>query len=329
MLKRNQNRVGVIFSVLFILVLILTAGAVCVQAQDKYPSRAIDIIVPYAPGGATDVTARQIANFMKSKWGVPVNILSKPGGRGIPALLELYQATPDGYTMLAEDTASSSMLAAATANTKDLPFNTMDRTFIATVKAHPFVLFVPATSPYKTLDDFIAAAKSNIKDISYTAGPSALEYAVRQLFSETGLNIAMAKAVMCKGASEAVLLAAGGHVTVGAAALGTTLPAIKSDTIRPLIITSKKRWPDLPNLPSSSELGYPGINASHWVGISGPPKLPANVANVWDKALKEMIESQEFISQLKNTGAVSFYQNSQETVDYVKGETDKAIKLFK
>lgn len=325
--KRKQRNLCAILSALCVL---LWAGwAERAHAQDKYPTRAIEMIVPYAPGGATDVTARQIANYMKKKWGVPVNILSKPGGRGIPALLELYQAAPDGYTMLAEDSASSSMLAAATAKTKDLPFETMNRTFIAMVKAHPFVIFVPSTSPFKTLKDFIEAAKKNTKDISYTAGPSALEYAVRQLFSAGGINISMAKAVMCKGASEAVLLAAGGHVSVGAAALSTTIPAIKAETIRPLLISSKSRWPDLPNLPSSTELGYPAVNTVHWVGVSGPPKLPANVSAVWDKALRDMIKDPEFVSQLKTTGAISFYHDVKATVEYVRNETDNAIKLFK
>jgi tripartite-type tricarboxylate transporter receptor subunit TctC len=327
MLKRKQRCLGVILSVLSILM--LTGWADRVHAQDKYPTRAIDLIVPYAPGGAVDVTARQIANYLKIKWGVPVNIISKPGGRGIPALLEIYQAKPDGYTMLADDSASSSLLAASNAKTKDLPFETMNRTYVATVKAHPFVIFVPSTSPFKTLKDFVAEAKKNTKDITYTAGPSALEYAVRQLFSATGVDISRAKAVMCKGASDAVLLAAGGHVAIGAAAVSTTLPAIKAETIRPLLISSKNRWPDLPDLPSSTELGYPEVDTMHWVGISGPPKLPSHISNVWDKAIQEILADSGFITQMKNTGGISFYQNAQSTSEFVRKETEQAIKLFR
>jgi tripartite-type tricarboxylate transporter receptor subunit TctC len=327
MLKRKRCYLGVILSVLF--VLMLAGWTERVHAQDKYPTRAIDIIVPYAPGGATDVAARQVANYLKSKWGVPVNIVSKPGGRGIPALLDLYQSAPDGYTMLSEDSASASMLAAATATTKDLPFDTMNRTFVLMFKAHPFVIFVPSTSPFKTLKDFIAEAKKNTKDISYTAGPSALEYAIRQVFSEASVNISMAKAVMCKGAAEAVILAAGGNVTIGAAAVSTTLPALKAGTIKPLLITSKSRWPDLPDLPSSAELGYPGVNTVHWVGISGPPKLPSNISNMWDKAIQEMLRDPGFITQMKNTGGIAFYHTGQATAEFVRKETEEAIRLFK
>ncbi len=327
MLKRKQRYLGVILSVLFILM--LAGWADRVHAQDKYPTRAIEIIHPFAPGGATDITARQVAEYVKKKWGVPVNIISKPGGRGIPAVLEVYQATPDGYTMLADNQASSSMLAAATATTKDLPFEVTNRTFIATVNANPYVIFVPSTSPFKTLKDFIGGAKTSIKDISYTAGPTALEYAVRQLFSAAGVDISKAKAVMVKGASEAVLLAAGGHVTIGAAAVGTTLPAIKAQTIRPLLITSKNRWPDLPDLPSSAELGYPEVDTVYWSGISGPPKLPSYISNIWDKAIQEMLANPGFISQFKNTGAIPFYNNAQATAELVRKETEQAIKLFR
>ena len=327
MLKRKQCHLGVIFSVLFIFI---SAGWVeRVHAQDKYPTRAIQLIVPYAPGGAVDVTARQVANYLKIKWGVPVNIVSKPGGRGIPAILDVYQSTPDGYTMLMDDSASSAMLAASAATTKDIPFEVMDRTFVAVVNATPLVIFIPSTYPFTNFKNFIEEAKKNTTNILYTAGPSALEYAVRQFFSATGVDISKAKAVMCKGAAEAVLLAAGGNVTIGAAAVGTTLPALKAETIRPLLISSKDRFPDLPNLPSSAELGYPEVNAMNWNGVSGPPKLPAYIVNIWDKSIQEMLGDPEFMSQLKKTGSISFYHNGKAMDDLVRKQTEQAIKLFR
>lgn len=327
MLKRKQHYLGVILSVSFIL--ILAGWADRAHSQDKYPTRAIEVIQPFAPGGSTDITVRQVAEYVKKKLGIPVNVISKAGGRGIPAILEVYQAKPDGYTILADSQASSSMLAAATAAAKDLPFEVMDRTFVATFNAIPYVIFVPSTSPFKTLKDFIEGTKTGIKDVSYTAGPTALEYALRQLFDAAGVDISKAKAVMVKGASEAVLLAAGGHVTIGAAALGTTIPAIKAQTIRPLLITSKNRWPELPDLPSSAELGYPAVDSVYWSGISGPPKLPSYISDIWNKAIQEMLANPGFVSQFKNSGAMPFYNNGQATAELVKKETAKAIKMFK
>lgn len=325
MLKRRQRYLGVILCVLFIL--LLSGWAERVHSQDKYPTRAIELIVPYTPGGGTDIYARQTANYLKKMWGVPVNVVNKAGGRGIPAILEVYQATPDGYTMLQDGSSSASMLIVATADTKDLPFEVMNRTFVAIHSYNPFVVFVPSTSPFKTLKDFIEEARKNTKEISYTAGAPSVEFGMRQLFSAIGVDISKAKGVMVKGASEAVILAAGGHVTIGNAALPTTLPAIKAQTVRPLLITSKNRWPDLPDLPSSSELGYPGVNFVHWNGISGPPKLPSYISNAWDKAIQELLRDPGFISQLKNTGAIPFYRNAQATAEFVRKETEEAMKL--
>jgi tripartite-type tricarboxylate transporter receptor subunit TctC len=327
MLKRKQRNWLVILTVSFILV---SAGwADRVQAEDKYPARAIEVIQPFAPGGSTDLTVRQVSEYVKKKWGMPVNVVSKAGGRGIPAILEVYQAKPDGYTILADSQASSSMLAAATAATKDLPFDVMNRTYVATFNAIAYVIFVPSTSPFKTLKDFVEGTKTGVKDISYTAGPTALEYALRQLFEAAGADISKAKSVMVKGASEAVLLAAGGHVTIGAAALGTTLPAIKAGTIRPLFITSKNRWPELPDLPTSAELGYPEVDSVYWSGISGPPKMPSHVSDIWNKAIQEMLANPAFVAQFKNAGAMPFYNNGPATAELVKRETAKAIKMFK
>ncbi len=325
MSKRKQHLFGVILSVLFILILSGWAGPV--YSQDKYPTRPIELIVPYTPGGGTDIYARQAANYLKKMWGVPINVVNKPGGRGIPAILEVYQATPDGYTMLQDGSSSASMLAVATAESKDLPFEIMNRTFVAIHSANPFVFFVPSTSPFKTLKDFIGEAKKNPKEVSYTAGAPSVEFGLRQLFSAIGADISKAKSVMVKGASEAVILAAGGHITIGAAALPTTLPAIKAQTIRPLLITSKNRWPDVPDLPTSSELGYPQVNFMHWNGIAGPPKLPSHISNIWDKAIQDLLKDPGFLSQLKNTGAVPLYLNSKEMAERVRKETEEALKL--
>lgn len=122
--KKRWFWVGVIF---LIGVLILTGWTELVHAQAKYPTRAIDIICPMAPGGGTDVTDRLIAAYLNKKFRVPANVINKPGGNSVPACLEVYQAAPDGYTLLGDGTVSSYMLAVAV---KNIPFKVMDRTFL-------------------------------------------------------------------------------------------------------------------------------------------------------------------------------------------------------
>ncbi|MDO8629455.1 MAG: tripartite tricarboxylate transporter substrate-binding protein, partial [Phycisphaerales bacterium] len=98
------------------------------RAQEKYPTRGIDIIAPFAPGGATDVAARATAAYLSKKFRVPVNVINKPGARGIPQTLEIYRAAPDGYTLVEDGGTTTTFLAAAMG--KDLPFNIFDRTFL-------------------------------------------------------------------------------------------------------------------------------------------------------------------------------------------------------
>jgi tripartite-type tricarboxylate transporter receptor subunit TctC len=118
--------------------------------QEKYPTRAIEIVVPFAAGGGQDMSARLLSHFLKKKFSVPVNVLNKPGGNTVPAGIELYKAPPDGYSLGLCQDASNAMLQALT---KDLPFNVLDRTFISAMVMVPHVFSVPTSSPSKTLKE--------------------------------------------------------------------------------------------------------------------------------------------------------------------------------
>ena len=118
------------------------AGAIPeVNSQEKYPTRAIDIVCPFSPGGGTDLMNRVMAPYLSRRWGVPVNMVNKPGGNTVPACLEVYGARPDGYTILADGTPSAGMLPVVV---KNLTLKISDRTFIASVSIVPFALSVPA-----------------------------------------------------------------------------------------------------------------------------------------------------------------------------------------
>jgi tripartite-type tricarboxylate transporter receptor subunit TctC len=314
---------GGLLSVLMFIVLI--GWGDLVQSQVKYPTRAIDIIVPFGPGGGTDLPTRVVAAYLNKKWSVPLNVVNKPGGKCIPATLELYNAGPDGYTLIADSQAGTSMV---DVEVKNLPFKTMDRTFIAMFAATPYLLIVPSTSPFKTLEDFVAEAKKNPGNISWTGGSPGIEYVVRKFFSLSGLDASKMKLVMITGGAQAVTLTAGGHVTLGSSTASSILPAIRGGTVRPLLIMSKNRYPDLPDLPTSVDLGYPTLTDVQWVGISGPPKLPPYITDIWDKTLQEMPKDQGIISQLRNVGAVPFYLNAQATREYVIKEIEEGKKVL-
>ena len=123
-------------------------------------------------------------------------------------------------------------------------------------------------------------------------------------------------------------LTAGGHVKMGSSAAGSGLPGIRGGMVRPLAITSKERFPDLPDLVTTAEIGYPSLTSSQWNGVSGPPNLPSSVIEAWNKAVQKAVKDPKFVSQLRNVGSTPFYLNSNETKEYVKKETEDVEKTY-
>ena len=312
---------------LSVLALMLIGWSEQVQSQEKYPTRPIDLIVPYSAGGSTDLLGRLTADYLKAKWGVPINVVNKPGGNGVPATVEVVRAAPNGYSLLVDSQGTTSLLEVTV---KTLPFAITERTFIAILGSAPHALSIPSTSPFKTLEELIAEIKRNPEKISYGSlgGASAGDYATRQLFKAIGVDVSKTKGIMTTGGSASVTLVAGGHVTFASNSIPSSLPAIKGGTIKPLFVTMDTRHPDLPDVPTAKEAGYPTVTAKHWVGISGPPKLPSHIVERWEKSLFEMMQDPEFISKVKKIGVWPFYHNAEASRELIIKEIEEMKQLF-
>ena len=298
------------------------------QSQEKYPTRPIEFIVPFGSGGGTDLTIRIMAAYLTRIWGVPVHVVNKPGGNTIPAcLLEVYVANADGYTLLCDGLPSSSMLGAAV---KNFPFKIMDRTFIASMSSFALVFMVPPASPMKSLKDLEAEAKRNTETFTWTSlgGASQQDFGTRQFFKTINVNVQKTKPVFAQSGSQAMSLTAEGHVIMGISATPSALPGIKRGNVKPLAVTSKERFPDLPDVPTTAELGYPTVDVIQWNGPSGPPNLPSYVVNTWNKALQEMVRDPEVIAEFRKIGASPFYLGAHEIREYVTKEIEKVEKLW-
>jgi tripartite-type tricarboxylate transporter receptor subunit TctC len=305
------------------------AGAIPeANSQERYPTRAIEIICPYNPGASTDLVNRITAQYLNRKWGVPVNVVNKPGGNTVPACLEVYNATPDGYTLFGDSLPATSQLPVVV---KNLPFKIMDRTFINMVALTPMVVIVPSTSPFKSMKEIEAEARKDPGNLTWTClgGSAAIDFVLRQVLKAWDVDILKTKPIMCQGGSQAAMLTAGGHVKLGGGTVSGVLSAIKSGTVRPLAVTSKQRWPDLPDVPTTEEVGYPSVNVQNRLGYSGPPKLPSSIVEAWEKASQEMIKDPEVISKLKNIGAISYYLSARETRELTAKEIEEVEILFR
>jgi tripartite-type tricarboxylate transporter receptor subunit TctC len=289
------------------------------QSQEKYPSRAIDIIVPFNPGGSTDLSSRILADYLKTKWGITVNVINKPGGATVPACLEVYTAKPDGYTLFADNASSNVTLEIAI---KELPFKVMDRTFVAMHSKTPYIITVPAASPYKTLKDLLDDLKRDPEKFTYVSGGALTTHDMmyRQAAKVLGVDPLKAKPIVVGGAAQAAVVTAGGSVKMGGGSISSQRVAINAGTIRAVAVGGKDRWAEFPNVPSTSELGYPTLIADQWNGISGPPKMPPFIVKIWENYIQEMVKDPDVILKMRNTGAWAHYMGSDELRKYVQND---------
>ena len=140
-------------------------GAPDANSQAKYPTKPVELIVPFVAGASTDSGARVIAQVLEARWGVPVKVVNKPGGNTVPAVTEVMAARPDGTTMLVDNIASSAMLDTVV---KNLPFKVTDRTFVAVTAYTPMMFIVHPDSPFKTLREVADALKKETEAFTWT-----------------------------------------------------------------------------------------------------------------------------------------------------------------
>lgn len=323
---KNRRRISGVFLCVLVM-LVLTAAPGQVSAQGKYPTRAIDIIVPVVPGAGADFCARLAADAAKKKWNVPVNVLNKPGGNSVPANLEVHQAKPDGYTLLADSQSSCSFLEVST---KDLPFKVMDRTFVATATSSPHVVYVASSFPADNMKELAAEIKRDPGNFTWATygGVGAGDYFMRLFFKAIGVDISKTKPVVVRGTAEALTLLAGGHIKCSAASPMPGLPHVKAGNVKAVAITGY-RVPEYANVATMTEQGYASLNAViYWWGITAPPKLAAAIVVAWDEVLREMIKDQEVVGKLRNVGFAPYYLNANDTRELVRKEMEEAQILW-
>jgi len=310
-----------------LLILIMLGCFDSVQAQKRYPARPVDIVVAAPAGGSTDLAARIVSGYVSKKWNSPVNVINKPGGNNVPGLLEVYSATPDGYTLIGDGMSQSYMMVVAV---KNLPFKVMDRTFIASVSDSPLIIVVATSSPYKTLKDLETEAKKNPEAFTWGSqgGSGAPDFATRQFFKSIGVDALKTKPVLVRGGSDSASLSAGGHIKMAMVTVAAGFSIIKGGLVRGLAVCDKKRSPEFPDIPTTEELGYPGVDAVVWNGISGPPDLSAAVVELWERELEGMVKDPDVVAKMRNIGLTPSFRNSHETKEMVRKKIDEAERLW-
>ncbi|MFS2050233.1 Bug family tripartite tricarboxylate transporter substrate binding protein [Variovorax sp. Varisp41] len=260
-----------------------TAAAALMPAAHAqgYPRQPIRLIVPFAPGGAVDQTARIIGNTLGEKLGQTLVIDNKPGASGSLGAGDLHRAKPDGYTlMLALDSQAVNHL-----TVKNLPFDTFkDFDYLSLLVTTPQVLVTRNDLPAKNFDELVAYLKANPKSSYGSAGTASAGHVnSAQLSLAKGLRT---EHVPYKGAGPLLTDMLGGHIDYAFAGLSVMLPQIKAGKVRALAVSSPRRSAMLPDVPAMNEL-IPGFEYPTWIGIVAPPGMPAEVRQKILKAVRE------------------------------------------
>jgi len=313
-------------SSLLAVALALALAAPPAWAQPAYPTRPVEIVVAFAPGGGADVAARLIAGYASKKWGQPVNVVNMPGASGITGTLRALGARPDGYTLLLEPHATASMLFAVE---RDVPFKMDGKTPIALITLDPVIYTVKADSPWKSLRDVAEAARSNPKGFRYgIAGVAAVAaFSVAQFLHAAGVPIADTNRVVFPGGAPAMTALAGGHVDFAGQQWSESAPLIQAGKVRGLAVVHPARLPNLPDVPTAAEAGFPELDVVGWQGLTGPPGLPAPIVQKWSALVEEASRDRAFLEQAAKVNKVIAYKGPEAFWRFQEEELRKYVPL--
>ena len=309
-----------------LLVALLAVLTVAAPAHAQtYPTKPIRLIVPFTPGGGTDFVSRLLAVDLSKSTGWTVIVENKAGAGGTIGLIEAARANNEGYDLVM---GQADNLIIAPAIQKNIPINMLkDLTPVELVASSPFLLMVEANSKYKTLPDVIAAAKANPTAISYgTAGHGTFPHLAMELLQSAG-NFKIVE-IPYKGAAPAMTDLLGGHTSMAALSIASGMPHIQAGKLRGLAVTSAKRNPALPDVPTVAESGFKDFEATGWLGILVPNGVPPAVIARLNAEISKVMQSPEVRKALIAQGVEARTSTPEEFGAMLKSETTKWHKII-
>ena len=269
-------------------------------APAAYPTKPVRLVIPFPPGGGTDILARLVANELSktNKWTVVAD--NKPGAGGTIGITEITKAQPTGYDIVM---GQKDNLVIGPWLYKSLPWNpTKDLTAVAHVAYTPVIIATSANSKYKTLADVVAAAKANPGSVTYgSPGNGTSIHLAGDLFEKAaGIKL---RHVPYKGSNPAMMDALAGNVDLLVSSVPSAMGQIQSGKLRPLAVTSAKRSSSLPDVPTIAESGYKGFDVSTWYGVMAPAGTPANVVTTLNTEINKLLATPEMKAAIHAQGA--------------------------
>jgi tripartite-type tricarboxylate transporter receptor subunit TctC len=292
-----------------------------------WPTKPVRIVVAYAAGGANDLLARVFAEQLSQAFGQQFFVENRTGGGGLIGTEAVARSEPDGYTLMASGMPSHVLAPAM--NAKNAGFDPVrDFTHIAYLGGPPNMFVVHSSSPAKSFRELVAQMR---------AAPNGTEYVSPSIGSVGNMVAEYVAAkeklklvhVVYRGGGAAILDLVAGHVKVGSMTLATTLPHIRSGALRPLAISSATRVPELPDVPTLAELGYPDLVVTTWYALSGPAGMPRDIVERLNREVNKAMELPKVREHLAQEMVQSRAMTPDEITAFMKSEVDKWVPAVK
>jgi tripartite-type tricarboxylate transporter receptor subunit TctC len=299
----------------------LAAGS---MAQ-SWPSKPISLIVPFPPGGTTDVLARALGDRLSQSLGQPVIVESKPGAGATLGADYVAKAKPDGYTLLVgavHHTIASSVY-------KKLPYDFQkDLAPVTTIALVPNVLVVNPATPARNVAELVALLKASPGKYNYGSnGNGTAQHLIGTQFqNQTGAQLVH---VPYKGSGPLATDLIGGQISMSFDTVTPVLPHIKAGKLRPLAVTTAKRSSALPDVPTLEEAGLKGFDIGTWFGVLAPAATPKDIVAKLNAEMVKVIQSPEFRKQMEDIGAAPIGNSAEQMALQIRNDTDKFAKLVK
>ena len=302
---------------------LLLAGATA-HAQN-YPIKPIRIVVPFAPGGGADIIARILGQKMTETWGQQVAVDNRAGASGNIGAEIVVKSAPDGYTLLM----ASSALAINPSVFKSVPYD-VNRDFAPITQPGllPNILVVHPSLPVKTVKDLIALAKSRPGQLAYASAGAGTgtQLAAEMLKLQAGIDMVH---VPYKGGGAVINDLIGGQVALTFATLPSVMPYVKAERLRAVAMTTTKRWPGLPAVPTIAESGFPGFEISTWIGLLAPAGTPKDVVDKLHAEVVRILKLPDVRERFDGLGMEPVGDTPAQFALYIRSELAKYAKVVK